>query len=272
MLGTQVTQAIKIMKNIIAITSLIAAGTILVNAKTNPAIDTTDSALKAYFNFDSGNSMTAGTISSWEDLPTWNPAGYGECTTTTAHPYTESAGLKATTGFTVSFDTNNISSNGTILSMTTFAMSLANYSISISYTNGTLSAKFHGNPNGAVSTTISSAVNTSDWTTLTLVGTAAASNTLVLDFYLNGALVGTSSTSGAKNIVSETINKLRFGYYGDNSNSASMNIDNILIYNRALSADEVKALVVVPEPSAFGLLAGAGALAFVAARRRRRAK
>lgn len=264
------------MKNVIAITSLVAAGTILVNAKTNPAIDTTDSALKAYFNFDSGNSMTAGTISSWEDLPTWNPAGYGECTTTTAHPYTTGAGLKAMYGgFTVSFDTNNISSNGTILSMTAFAdMSLANYSISISYTNGTLSAKFHGNPNDAVSTTISSAVNKSDWTTLTLVGYSDAKqmDTLVLDLYFNGELVGTSTTTGAGKFTPSKINYLQFGYYGNNTNSASMNIDNILIYGRALSADEVKALIVVPEPSAFGLLAGAGALAFVAARRRRRAK
>ncbi len=260
------------MKKIITVAALIAAGTAFANAKTNATIDTTDSDLKAYFNFDTGSSMTAGTIS-WSELPTWNSTGYGECTTTTTHPKTSGAGLKATTGFTVSFDTNNISTNGTILSMTSGSgMTAAWRSISISYTDGTLSAQFHGDTTSAVKTTISSEVNKSDWTTLTLVGSSAANNTLVLDLYFNGELVGTSSTSGASNICGETISKLQFGYYGNNANAANMNIDNILIYSKALSAGEVAALVAVPEPSAFGLLAGAGALAFVAARRRRRAK
>ena len=263
------------MKKLITISALIVAGTAFANAKTNATIDTTDSDLKAYFNFDTGSSMTAGTIT-WDELPTWNSAGYGECTTTTTHPYAKnaSAGLSAKTGFTVSFDTNNISTNGTILSMVSSGgdMSKPWRAISISYTDGTLSAQFHGDTASAVKTTISSEVNKSDWTTLTLVGSSAANNTLVLDLYFNGELVGTSSTSGASDILGETISKLQFGYLGTPANAANMNIDNILIYSKALSAGEVAALVAVPEPSAFGLLAGAGALAFVAARRRRRAK
>ena len=255
------------MKNIIAITSLLVAGTALANAETLAEIDTSDSALKAYFNFDTSNSATAGTIL-WQELPTWNEVGYGVCGTTTTHPYTSGAGLSTSTGFTVSFDVNSISKNGTLLSMTSDAMK-AWRSLSITYTNGTLSAQFLGDTSTAVTKTLSSSANTNDWTTLTLVGSSVGT-TLNLDFYLNGTLVGTSSTDNANNITSEPIDKLQFGYYAKSSNSANMNIDNILIYSKALSAEEVKSLI--PEPSAFGLLAGLGALALVASRRRRSRK
>ena len=259
------------MKNIIAITSLLAAGTALANAETLAEIDTNDSALKAYFNFDTSNSKTAGTIS-WQELPTWNEVGYGVCGTSSTHPYTTGAGLRASTGFTVSFDVNSISKNGTLLSMTSSSENNLNAnwrSLSITYTDGTLSARFHGKPETAVTKTLPSSANTNDWTTLTLVGSSVGT-TLNLDFYLNGTLVGTSSNAGASNITDETINKLQFGYFGTSSNSANMNIDNILIYSKALSAEEVKSLI--PEPSAFGLLAGLGALALVASRRRRSRK
>ena len=262
------------MKNIIAVTTLLAAGTLFSSAETIAEIDKTDSTLKAYFNFDSGRSPTAGSIS-WNELPTWNEGGYGVCGTTSTHPYTSGAGLRASTGFTVSFDVNNITRDGTLLSMTSAGqenMSATWRSLSITYTDGTLSAQFHGNTAGAVTKTISSESNINDWTTLTLVGSASGT-TFSLDFYMNGTLIGTSSTGGANNIVQDTINKLQFGYYGNSSNSANMNVDNILIYGKALSSDEVKALTIsVPEPSAFGLLAGAGALALVAARRRRQKK
>ncbi len=256
------------MKNIIAITSLLAAGTVLANAETLAEIDTSDSALKAYFNFDTSNSKTAGTIS-WQELPTWNEAGYGVCGTSSTHPYTSGAGLRTSTGFTVSFDVNSISKNGTLLSMTSGSMDKAWRSLSITYTDGTLSAQLLAKPETAVTKTLPSSANTNDWTTLTLVGSSVGA-TLNLDFYLNGTLVGTSSTANASNITSEPIDKLQFGYYGTSSNSANMNIDNILIYSKALSAEEVKSLI--PEPSAFGLLAGLGALALVASRRRRSRK
>lgn len=257
------------MKNIIAITSLLVAGTALANAETLAEIDTSDSALKAYFNFDTSNSKTAGTIS-WQELPTWNEAGYGVCGTSSTHPYTTGAGLSASTGFTVSFDVNSISKNGTLLSMTSGSDMTALWrSLSITYTDGTLSAQFLGDTSTAVTKTLPSSANTNDWTTLTLVGSSVGT-TLNLDFYLNGTLVGRSSTAGAKNIINDTINKLQFGHFAKSSNSANMNIDNILIYSKALSADEVKSLI--PEPSAFGLLAGLGALALVASRRRRSRK
>ena len=59
------------------------------------------------------------------------------------------------------------------------------------------------------------------------------------------------------------------GLTADDDGSISFVVDGIDAHSAGLSAIKVSA---VPEPSAFGLLAGAGALAFVAARRRRRAK
>ena len=230
-------------------------------------IDTTDATLKSYFNFDEGNTRTAGSLT-WQERPVWNADGYGVSTATNAHPYTTGAGLKASTGFTVSFDINN-AQNGTLLSMTTGNMSQAWRSLSITMTDGTVSAQFHGNTAGAVTYAIANPDVT--WTTLTLVGSATG-NTLALDFYVDGNYIGTNSTNNASNFVGEIINKMQFGYFGDSSKSAPTNIDNILVYNRALTADEVMALTVepttVPEPATatLSLLALAG----LAVRRRRK--
>lgn len=76
----------------------------------------------------------------------------------------------------------------------------------------------------------------------------------------SGATIGASATDGTK------------GAYGRNLWSGAM--DKLQItYGQALTAAQVRdaaGLVAVPEPSAFGMLAGLGALALVASRRRRR--
>lgn len=58
---------------------------------------------------------------------------------------------------------------------------------------------------------------------------------------------------------------MQFGHYGNGANAASTNYDNILVYNRALSASEMKALI-VPEPTTATL--SLPALVGPAARRR----
>ena len=231
-------------------------------------IDTTDTNLKTYWNFDSSNALTAGSIS-WSELPTWNSAGYGESLTAGTHPYTNAAGLKAANGFTVSFDINN-AQNGTLLSMSNGNMGQAWRSISITLNNNVISAQFLGTPNTAVTETLSTEQLTSEWTTLTLVGSVSptAASTLILDFYVNGLHKGTSTTANAANITGNNVIKnMQFGYFGNSANGAPTNYDNILIYNRALTASEVKELT-VPEPTTatLSLLALAG----LAARRRRR--
>ncbi len=232
-------------------------------------IDTEDPNLKAYWNFDSSNALTAGSGITWNELPTWNTAGYGESLIAGKHPYTTAAGLKAADGFTVSFDINN-AQNGTLLSMSNGAMSQAWRSISITLNNNVISAQFLGAPLTAVSETLSAEQLTSEWTTLTLVGSVSptAASTLILDFYVNGLHKGTSTTASATNITgNNAINNMQFGYFGTAANSAPTNYDNILIYNRALTASEVKALT-VPEPTTASL--SLLALAGLAARRRRK--
>ena len=246
-----------------------AMGSVTMGATIGP-INTEDSTLKAYWDFTK-SSTPVGSIS-WSELPTWNAKGYGESTATDKHPYTTSAGLSAATGFTVSFDINQ-TGNGTLLSMTTGNMSKPWRSLSITMSNdsttgkSTVSAQFLGIPENAVSKTLT--LSSTDWTTLTLVGyeSATVENTLCLDFYVNGDLVGTSTNASATNFVDETINNMQFGYFGNSGNGASTNFDNILVYSRALNAAEVKNLT-VPEPTVatLSLLALAG----LAARRRRK--
>lgn len=253
------------MKN--TLLALLALSSVSLGA-TLAEIDTTDTNLKTYWNFDSSSALTAGSIS-WSELPTWNSAGYGESLTAGTHPYTSAAGLKAADGFTVSFDINN-AQNGTLLSMSNGNMSQAWRSISITLNNNVISAQFLGTPNTAVTETLSTEQLTSEWTTLTLVGSVSptAASTLILDFYVNGLHKGTSTTANAANITgNNAINNMQFGYFGNAANGAPTNYDNILIYNRALTASEVKELT-VPEPTTatLSLLALAG----LAARRRRR--
>lgn len=230
-------------------------------------VDTTDSTLKAYWNFDTSSNPNVG--SGWSELPVWNSEGYGVSTAGDKHPYTTGAGLKADTGFTVSFDIN-AAQNGTLLSMTNGNMGQAWRSISITLNNNVVSAQFLGTPDTAVTETLTATQLADEWTTLTLVGSvkAEATSTLVLDFYINGNLIGISTTENATNITgSNVINNMQFGYFGDSTKGASTNFDNILIYNRALTSTEVKALI-VPEPTTatLSLLALAG----LAARRRRK--
>lgn len=258
------------MKN--TLLALLALSSVSLGA-TLAEIDTTDTSLKTYWNFDSSNALTAGSVKSWLELPTWNAAGYGESTTTSTHPYTTSAGLKAADGFTVSFDINGAGA-GTLLSMTNSNMSALWRSVSVTLADSTetpgasiISAQFLGSPDTAVSKTLT--LSDTDWTTLTLVGSvdSKVASTFVLDFYIDGEHIGTSSTPKASNITGgNVINNMQFGHFGTSTSSAPTNIDNILVYGRALSAKEVKALT-VPEPTTatLSLLALAG----LAARRRR---
>lgn len=228
-------------------------------AATKADIDTTDTSLVSYWNFAEGNADTKKVIS-WNELPTLQPGGYA-----IGHPYTSNAALKAADGFTVSFDVKDITQVGTILSMTNGNMGQPWRSISLTLTSSedpagtTATAKFHGAPETAV---VSSVLDFSDWTTLTLVGSANGS-TLTLDFYVDGNSLGSSVTEGATNITGgNVINNLQFGYYGNANNHATASLDNILIYRRALNATEVKGLIAnnVPEPTTgtLSLLALAG--------------
>ncbi len=239
--------------------ALLALGSVAM-AATRSDIDTTDTNLKSYFDFTSSNTPTKTEGINWSELPTWQEGGYAIGT-----PYTQNAGLKAADGFTVSLDVKDITKVGTIISMTNGNMGQVWRSISVTLSpvqdvTGyyTASAQFLAKPETAM---VSSALTFSDWTTLTLVGSAEGT-TLTLDFYIDGNKLGSSVTEGATNITgSNVINNLQFGYYGNGANHATASIDNILVYNKALTATEVGALIDrVPEPTTgtLSLLALAG--------------
>lgn len=104
--------------------------------------------------------------------------------------------------------------------------------------------------------------------TLTLV---FSGNTLT--GYVNGAAItDTVNFTYAENVTPSTaLTGFQFGAaFGGSRVSNSLTVDNIAVWNRALSAEEVAQVAAIPEPSAFGLLAGLGALALVGTRRRRK--
>ena len=101
---------------------------------------------------------------------------------------------------------------------------------------------------------------------LTFTYGSATNSGAVLTAYVDGESKGTMTFS---NDVAAMTGFQIGAAFGDNRLQTNATYDNYSIWNRALSAEEVKSIA-IPEPSAFGLLAGVGALALVTARRRRR--
>ncbi|MCI6981999.1 MAG: LamG domain-containing protein [Akkermansia muciniphila] len=226
-----------------------------------------DSNLISYFNFDTGAADTKSSIS-WDgnESFTWNRDGqYGTASRGNA-PYKGS--MMANTAFTISFDLNSFTS-GTLLSLTTNDKADAPWRTVQLLTDdsGQLALTF-----GQTTKSTDITSTSLDWTTITLVGTTSASNnnTLSLELYANGVSQITLNVSGATNWVTGNNGKFnfQFGYYAVSSNNSTFDVDNVLIYNKALTATEVKALIEVPEPTTatLSLLALVG----LAARRRRR--
>ena len=220
-----------------------------------------DKNLISYFDFDTGAADTKNTIS-WKESFTWNKAGqYGTASSGKA-PYKES--MMPNTAFTISFDLNRFTA-GTLLTLTTASTDKEWRTVRLlTNDSGCLALTFGG-------TTKSTAITSAslDWTTITLVGTASASdnNTLSLDLYANGVSQITLNVPKATNWVSDKNITFQFGYFGNANNSSTFDVDNVLIYNKALSAVEINAIT-VPEPTTatLSLLALAG----LAMRRRRK--
>ena len=93
-------------------------------------------------------------------------------------------------------------------------------------------------------------------------------NTKTLSVYVDGELKGRHSNWTAS--TDQALMGLQIGAaFGGGRVFPEATISNITLWNKALSASEVSAIV-IPEPSAFGMLAGLGALVLVASRRRRK--
>lgn len=245
------------------ITALLVIATGLSFGKTIDDIDTTNSHLKSYFDFTTSANDTLTNIS-WGEPMTWDSTLQRGNASSGHAPYSSNIGFNSS-AFTVSFDLFSVptQSGKYLLSMTvadkadapwkTFALKTD--------TDSNLQMTFaeENHDTGLNSSAL-------DATTLTIVGTTDSAKTATFTLYIDGIEATSFSRSGATNWADGGNLKLQFGYYGSSADTATATFDNILIYDTALTADQVKALV-VPEPATATL--SLLALGVLAMRRRR---
>lgn len=214
------------------IAAITAVGTTLPQtyAETNTArIDTTDASLISWFAFTNDSGVTAGSkTTGWNNLLTFNTDGYG----TTGADHSMNGGIEAKGGnFTLSFDINTMG-DGTLLHMNTSGGSGNWRHVDLTTTStDALTLTFKGKAGSPVTATAAD-----DWSTVTITG-----NGQVLTMYINGVSQGTIAMSDATNWNGEKLTSIRFGSE-NGSNVETADLKNILIYGKALSAAEVRAL------------------------------
>jgi hypothetical protein len=117
---------------------------------------------------------------------------------------------------------------------------------------------------GSSDTTIfsTSSVNTGNW--IHVAATWDTSGTMNL--YLNGSLEATYDTGSSD--PRDTSNQF---FVGQDSNGTfyTGSLDEIQIYDSALSSGQITALAAIPEPATYAIFAGCGALGLALWRRRR---
>jgi hypothetical protein len=112
--------------------------------------------------------------------------------------------------------------------------------------------------------TTGSALADDTWHHVAIVVPGATSTVNDVQYYIDGALVGTFSN--AQNIDTG-VGPLRIGdSYQDTGRDFTGNIDDVRLYDTALTANEIAALAAIPEPGSLALL-GLGGLAMLRRRR-----
>ena len=248
------------MKKHITFTALLVAGTAFANAAaTLPSED------DLLFKFDYSTNSDAPQINN----TTWGWTHYGSevpsindgvATFSNGGPYTSSYVSFDVNNFTLSFDLGNVQNTGgnNIDGGVVFAFGVS-YDQTIFFVSANTTSIALKRWDGPLTTIVEAEVD--GLTSSDLVKNIVVSNSAEGSFIaVNGNVVAKSDEyfSSSTTLSSEICIGAVFGGGIEKLNGT---LDNIALYNVAAT---------IPEPSAFGLLAGLGALALVGTRRRRR--
>jgi len=256
---------------LISTVALFCATTAFANAASVIPTNLQNDNLIYFWDFSSSGNPTKGSVSG---SFTYNSEGhYG--TLSGAGPYTTSVSNINANRFTFSFDVSNVRINAwsDILSIYTNNVTSGDSNALMVQSDGTNTGNiqlyiggigsdttYFGGATTKGSTQICeySKVGGTEWTTITF-----SSDGTTFSVYVDGQKTGTVSLA-----TTETITGFQFGSaFGGGRTLTSGSFDNIAFWNVVLTDAQVASLV--PEPSAFGLLAGLGAIALAVSRRRR---
>ncbi len=265
-----------LMKNIIAITSLLAAGTLCAGAAINFSENSNNSLSQgvfAYWDFSGAQTVwsdyytsvgTSGSFSANESLSNNVSGGVLDSTSGWSGDNPYSGPSWSDSAVTISFRVKNWR-EGVLLQLTN------NSNSRIQSTGGNLA---FGSYDSGYS------VAGDSWTTVTFVSVpTGGSYTETTQLYINGNVFTPSGVSNWDStgfwygLGSKELKQIGTEWQGGTKFKGVL--DDLTIWNRALSTEEIQAFAsgstpLIPEPSAFGLLAGLGALALAGTRRRRR--
>ena len=248
------------MKHIIAITSILAAGTLLANAETyNDLLASTDG-----WQLVSNRGRGSFTIDTAQETLNMSNSNWGQGVA--SYDFMENITLGEGEALRFSLDMNVLHSNGSFVFTLVgsdqviaigknYDQDVLSYGVESGSTDK-LAFQFKENADtytGKLSSKTDSSTSTN---ALVSISGTIEKNEALSEYILNLTLGGSEIISGIRLGASFELDKI--GFYGDGANNTS----NVTFSNLSIST--------IPEPLAFGLLAGLGALALAGTRRRRR--